>query len=143
MLQIHTDQKCEEESYFQEYFRVKSSVGTNEWDTEESILCLISRGHDVCIDWDRQILRFNILSSEACLSENAKYKDTQIQEYSIHVELKEFSSLIFSAKISARTVSSILAYLRLSLKDMEQQEGLHQTVDECPDWQWRKFWCAN
>jgi len=103
---------------FQEYFEVKSSVGTNGWDTGERILYLISRGHGICIDWHTQIVRFNILSSEACLSENGKYKDTQIQEYSIQVELKEFSSLIFSAKITAHTVSSILVYLRLPPKDM-------------------------
>lgn len=116
MLQTHTDQKCEEKSYFQEYFRVKSSVGTNGWGMGESILSLIRRGHDISVNWDRQIVRFDILSSKACNSENGK--DTQLQVYSVHVELKEFSSLIFCVKITAQSISSILAYLRLSLKDM-------------------------
>lgn len=76
MLHIHTDQKREAKSHFQEYFSVKFSVYTNGWDTGESILSLISRGHDISIDWDRQIVRSDILSLEACLSE----KDTrQIQ----------------------------------------------------------------
>lgn len=51
-------------------------MDTNRWDAGESVLCLISGGHDICIDWDRQIVRSDILSSEACLSVNGKYKDT-------------------------------------------------------------------
>lgn len=50
MLQIHTDKKCEENPYFWENFRVKSSVGTNASDTGESILHLFNKELDIHID---------------------------------------------------------------------------------------------
>lgn len=74
MLEVHTDQKLEEKSYFQKYFGVKSSVSANGRGTGENILWLISTAHSICTDWDWWILMSNMLSSETCVLENGKYK---------------------------------------------------------------------
>lgn len=56
---------------------------------------------------------------------------TQRQEYSKHIEFKEFSFLILSARVC--TLHCMAAFFELPLEDVQWQEGLSHSVDECPD----------